>query len=184
MRNYSFCVLKKNNTLPILEFEKKDAQNYVRIKFIRNVKNNVKEYFFVKGVYDKYGITEYYENFLWEYEDKIILFAGNQYNVIDFCFTMKTFFKTKLRIQKISLNNIYKNDHLKIQKIFVQSKYNNFLREINKNEKILPDKYFKAEIIITLNQYSTFIEIFREIIFRLAYRITEVEFINIIEELI
>ena len=50
-------------------------------------------------------------------------------------------------------------------------------------EKDVSKKYYKIEILITLNKIMTFIEIIKEAIFKLSYKITEIEFINIVEEL-
>lgn len=186
MKNYSFCILKKKNNTKIVESEENDNKSYIQIKFRRTICENIKEYFFAKGVYDGYGIIEYYENIFWEYKDKIILFTEEQYNIIDFCTVMREKFKVNLIVQKVNLDNINRNQEnnkLKIKKVFAESKDNSLVEGINENKVYLSKKYYKIEIIITLNKIITFIEIIKEAIFKLAYKITEVEFINIVEEL-
>lgn len=186
MKNYSFCILKKKNNTKIEESEENDNKSYIQIKFRRTICENIKEYFFAKGVYDGYGIIEYYENIFWEYKDKIILFTEEQYNIIDFCTVMREKFKVNLIVQKVNLDNINRNQEnnkLKIKKVFAESKDNSLVEGINENKVYLSKKYYKIEIIITLNKIITFIEIIKEAIFKLAYKITEVEFINIVEEL-
>lgn len=186
MKNYSFCILKKKNNTKIEESEENDNKSYIQIKFRRTICENIKEYFFTKGVYDGYGIIEYYENIFWEYKDKIILFTEEQYNIIDFCTVMREKFKVNLIVQKVNLDNINRNQEnnkLKIKKVFAESKDNSLVEGINENKVYLSKKYYKIEIIITLNKIITFIEIIKEAIFKLAYKITEVEFINIVEEL-
>ena len=100
MKKYSFCILKKKNKADIVEYEGNINKSYIQIKFLRTIRNNVKEYFFAKGVYDNYGIIEYYENIIWEYKDKIILFTEEQYNIIDFCDVMRERFRINLIVQK------------------------------------------------------------------------------------
>ena len=144
MKNYSFCILKKNNKVQIEECEENDNKNYIQIKFKRMVNENVKEYFFAKGVCDEYGIIEYYENMFWECKDEVIFFTENQYNIIDFCMIMKKFLKINLEVQKVNFNNINenkKNNKLMIKKVFVENKYNKIIEELNENKIYLSKKF-------------------------------------------
>lgn len=186
MKKYSFCILKKKNKADIVEYEGNINKSYIQIKFLRTIRNNVKEYFFAKGVYDNYGIIEYYENIIWEYKDKIILFTEEQYNIIDFCDVMRERFRINLIVQKVNLDNINRNqasNKLKIKKVFIENEDNSLIEEKDENKLCLYKKYYKIELIITLNKFITFIEIIKEAIFKLVYKINEVEFINIVEEL-
>ena len=186
MKKYSFCILKKKNKADIVEYEGNINKSYIQIKFLRTIRNNVKEYFFAKGVYDNYGIIEYYENIIWEYKDKIILFTEEQYNIIDFCDVMRERFRINLIVQKVNLDNINRNqasNKLKIKKVFIENEDNSLIEEKDENKLCLSKKYYKIELIKTLNKFITFIEIIKEAIFKLVYKINEVEFINIVEEL-
>ena len=186
MKNYSFCILEKKNDTKIVESECNYNKSYIQIKFRRTICENIKEYFFAKGVYDEYGIIEYSENIFWECKDKIILFTEEEYNIIDFCTVMRKKFKVNLIVEKVNLDNINKNQEnnkLKIKKVFVESKESSLIEELNESKVYLSKKYYKIEILITLNKIMTFIEIIKEAIFKLSYKITEIEFINIVEEL-
>lgn len=186
MIKYSFCILKKDKNENIIEKEFKEDNSFIEIKYKRTICNKIKEYYIAKAIYDNYGIKEYYENLFWEYEDKIILFSEEEYNIKDFCEVMKKILDFKLRIQKVNLNNLIQNqkeNKLKIKNVFIQSKEDNFIEETKENEISLTKKYYKIELVVTLNKIITFVEIIKESIFRLAYRIKEREFINIVEEL-
>ena len=99
---------------------------------------------------------------------------------------MRKKFKVNLIVEKVNLDNINKNQEnnkLKIKKVFVESKESSLIEELNESKVYLSKKYYKIEILITLNKIMTFIEIIKEAIFKLSYKITEIEFINIVEEL-
>lgn len=186
MIKYSFCILKKDKNKDIVEKNLKEDNSLVEIKYKRTISNKIKEYYIAKAIYDNYGIKEYYENLFWEYEDKIILFSEEEYNIKDFCKVMKKILDFKLTIQKVDLNNLIQNqkkNKLKIKNVFIQSKRDNFLEKTKENEVYLTENYYRIELVVTLNKIITFVEVIKESIFRLAYRIKEIDFINIVEEL-
>ena len=72
---------------------------------------------------------------------------------------------------------------LKNEVEYLKNLNNSLIEEKDENKLCLSKKYYKIELIITLNKFITFIEIIKEAIFKLVYKINEVEFINIVEEL-
>lgn len=183
MKNYSFCILnKKNNLYKITECENKINNKFIKIDLNRKINSNINEYIFEKAIYDSLGIKEYYRDIFWEFENYIILFSDIENNIMDFCKEVDNIFNIKLVLKRISIQkilNIENKKEIVVNKVQKVEDVDIEKRKLDGIKGIC--KYINVEILMKLEDLTTFIEIVKERIVRLTYSINELQFINIIK---